>query len=508
MKAPTTTARETTQAKAAAIELQITVKWGEDILAARRLKGEGEALIGAAPDAIAAVPCEALGQEVFLLARLFRGKALVCVPEGCVASWRAEEARAGEDGAAVIASARLVAGPAEIALGAGEEVTLWIGGFCLTVAGVRAERRPWAGGAWRRSAGALPHVALAAALHAVVAGLASQAASAAELTGEADAATAEELRGFLAAAERRAEAADPTVSIPSYTGDGKPTNGPSGNGKAGGGARAAGEEGAMGARLSRASAPRRFALPRQAEKEAALADARGLAAEAQDFGVIGLLAAGREHATAAAFGAQAARGMDAIAADGSMWARALGEHGGAEGLGLTGVGEGGGGSGLGVGLNHVGTIGHTFGQPGLGTGGDGGPQAIGFGISGGWGSCGGCGLRTTHRTKAPVVRWGDGISVSGRLPPEAIRRIVRQNFGRFRGCYASGLVANPALAGRVTARFVIARDGAVAVAQDGGSDLPDRAVVSCVIRAFYGLSFPQPEGGIVTVAYPIVFSPE
>jgi hypothetical protein len=27
-----------------------------------------------------------------------------------------------------------------------------------------------------------------------------------------------------------------------------------------------------------------------------------------------------------------------------------------------------------------------------------------------------------------------------------------------------------------------------------------------VQRAFYGVSFPQPEGGIVTVSYPIVFS--
>ena len=42
---------------------------------------------------------------------------------------------------------------------------------------------------------------------------------------------------------------------------------------------------------------------------------------------------------------------------------------------------------------------------------------------------------------------------------------------------------------------------------NGGSDLPDNGVVSCVVRAFYGLSFPQPEGGIVTVVYPIMLSP-
>jgi hypothetical protein len=32
-------------------------------------------------------------------------------------------------------------------------------------------------------------------------------------------------------------------------------------------------------------------------------------------------------------------------------------------------------------------------------------------------------------------------------------------------------------------------------------------VISCVVRSYYGLSFPAPEGGIVTVVYPILFTP-
>ena len=55
---------------------------------------------------------------------------------------------------------------------------------------------------------------------------------------------------------------------------------------------------------------------------------------------------------------------------------------------------------------------------------------------------------------------------------------------------------------------MIARDGSVAHAADSGSDLPDRKVVACVVRAFYGLSFPEPKGGIVTVEYPFVFNGE
>src|SRR3970282_51161 len=112
----------------------------------------------------------------------------------------------------------------------------------------------------------------------------------------------------------------------------------------------------------------------------------------------------------------------------------------------------------------------------------------------------------SHRTKAPKVRMG-ATQVSGRLPPEVIQRIVRQNYGRFRLCYEQRLTRNPNLEGRVTVRFVIGRDGSVGNVGNGGSDLPDSGVVQCVIQTYYGLSFPQPEGGIVTVVYPIMFAP-
>lgn len=110
------------------------------------------------------------------------------------------------------------------------------------------------------------------------------------------------------------------------------------------------------------------------------------------------------------------------------------------------------------------------------------------------------------RNRGPSVRMG-AVSISGRLPPEVIQRIVRQNFGRFRLCYENGLRNNPNLQGRVSVRFVIGRDGAVSNVSNGGSDMPDGGVVSCVVRAFNGLSFPQPEGGIVAVVFPIMFSP-
>jgi len=188
-------------------------------------------------------------------------------------------------------------------------------------------------------------------------------------------------------------------------------------------------------------------------------------------------------------------GHDSDDLEGGLWGDP-GESGGVGGLRLTGLDNGGGGHGVGVGISN---IGDGLGQPGLGHCKDGNCGDGGFGRGVGRGGQG-------HVTRAPKLGIG-ATQVSGRLPPEVVQRIVRQNYGRFRMCYENGLNRNPNLTGRVTARFVIGREGSVTNAQNGGSDLPDSAVVSCVVSAFYGLSFPTPENGIVTVSYPIMFSP-
>ena len=108
---------------------------------------------------------------------------------------------------------------------------------------------------------------------------------------------------------------------------------------------------------------------------------------------------------------------------------------------------------------------------------------------------------------SPSLRQG-ATTVTGKLPPELIQRLVRQNFGRFRLCYEKGLAKNVNLGGRVTVKFTIDTTGGVSHVVDGGSDLPDKDVVACVVQAFSNLSFPQPEGGgTVAVAYPIIFAP-
>jgi hypothetical protein len=213
-------------------------------------------------------------------------------------------------------------------------------------------------------------------------------------------------------------------------------------------------------------------------------------AEARSIGMIGLVSTMNAGHPLHVPWAARPDGMDALDAMGNLWGRELGESGGSGGLSLTGVGDGGGGDATdSVGLTMVGTC-----STGVCSG-----LEHGFGASNARGP-------GAHAPRAPRMRQGD-TSVSGTLAPEVVQRIVRQNFGRFRLCYEQGLQRNPNLEGRVSVRFVIDRNGAVSNAGNGGSDLPDSDVVQCVVRAYYGLSFPSPENGIVTVRYPIMFSP-
>ncbi|HSO30852.1 MAG TPA: AgmX/PglI C-terminal domain-containing protein [Labilithrix sp.] len=257
------------------------------------------------------------------------------------------------------------------------------------------------------------------------------------------------------------------------------------------GTRAKGEEGSMGNPNTNAVNKRYGVQGPQDNPDPHLARQAAMK-EAQEFGMIGLInvgAGGDPNAPTAPWGREESSGNDPLSARGNMWGDAIGDAFGAGGLGLSGVGEGGGGRGEGIGLGNIGTLGH-----GAGTG-------TGQGFGNGHGRLGGA-----HQTKSPSLRQG-ATQVNGRLPPEVIQRIVRQNFGRFRLCYENGLRTNPNLQGRVAVKFVIDRAGAVSTASDGGSDLPDQGVVGCVVRGFGNLSFPQPEGGIVTVVYPIIFNP-
>jgi hypothetical protein len=114
---------------------------------------------------------------------------------------------------------------------------------------------------------------------------------------------------------------------------------------------------------------------------------------------------------------------------------------------------------------------------------------------------------TSRGSSAPTLRQGP-TEVHISIPREVVERIVRQNFGRFRLCYESGLRTNPTLAGRVTTLLDVDLTGNVTAAKDSASTLSDKSVIACIAHGFSSLTFPPPsvsEGG--TVAYSIDFAP-
>jgi hypothetical protein len=275
----------------------------------------------------------------------------------------------------------------------------------------------------------------------------------------------------------------------------EPTPAVAEDGPAGGrdGARAAGAEGAAG-KPTAAKTGGKLAVKGPADNARPELSVRELAV---NFGMIGLVSGGvLSESINVPWQRDAALGSDPIDAQGALFGEELQDSLGAGGLGILGLSEGGGSQYQGIGLSEVGTIGtrgNCTGEDCLGEGGK-------FGRSLGRG-------QRTHTPQGPRIR-ASSVSVSGHLPKETIQRIVRLNFGRFRSCYEQGLAQNPNLAGRVQVRFLIDHTGKVSTAANGGSDLPDSNVVSCVTRTFYGLSFPKPERGTINVTYPISFSPE
>ncbi len=229
-------------------------------------------------------------------------------------------------------------------------------------------------------------------------------------------------------------------------------------------------------------------------EDATLAKAHELL-EAQTFGAIGVLSAALAmdpNAPVTPWGT-VLNGSDDVSKIGSLFGGTIDDARGAGGLGFSGLEQGGGGVSNAIGLDGFGGLGHT-------------------GTCTGGGPCSGIGVGRDRPSGGHVSRFkGPRYStptVNGRLAAEVIQRVVRLNDGRYRACYESALRTDPSLTGRVTVKFMIDRSGAVAVAADGGSDIPDEGVRSCVVRSFLSLSFPAPENGAVSVIYPIVFNPE
>ncbi len=149
--------------------------------------------------------------------------------------------------------------------------------------------------------------------------------------------------------------------------------------------------------------------------------------------------------------------------------------------------------------------------PGGGGPNRGGPAGIGIRCcgTGGPGTDGGRGPWTHEVEKeehGPTVTTTGPITLSP-FDKAAIDRVVKQRLQQIRYCYQKELTKNPALAGKVTIKFVIARDGSVSSATVKSSSLDNVIVEKCIASKFMRMRFPPPKSdGIAVVAYPFVFA--
>jgi hypothetical protein len=93
----------------------------------------------------------------------------------------------------------------------------------------------------------------------------------------------------------------------------------------------------------------------------------------------------------------------------------------------------------------------------------------------------------------------------GSLDPAIIHRVVRRHTSKIRYCYAKVLQKDPNANGKLSVQFIIGDTGAVKTAAiQRASGIPE--LDQCVTGVFFGMHFPAPVGGYVTVHYPFVFA--
>ena len=488
--------------------LEVSVFWGDNVLHVEHLTPPRAFALGSdAETSDYVVGDEALGAARRPLVVLRDGDPVMIVPPGASAEV-AELGRASRPLSALVTTGEAqpsgeVAGAFEIRLPAGRSVTARLerSELVFRVAAVCAGRKPptdtAAPFAFASSdamkfvaASFLAHAGLLGALAYFLPGLGATDAEAIDGQNMA------EMQKLLQATADREEEQHPTDS--SGADAALAQNGDEGT-------RAQGAEGKMGDKTAK-DVPARYALKRTDPSNDIRLVREAAMREMNDVTILGALstAPSFDRALAASWGGALENGRDDRNAIGNQFfASNIDDALGNGGLRLEGFGPGGGGDGPGIALDGI---------HGLGQGGPGGPGV-------GWGSgChdDGCKGIPSHSGRLSLTHTPAGVSAprepkvegGGGLDPAVIQRIVRQNFGRFRLCYEAGLRGNPGLTGRVSTKFVIARDGSVATSQLGDSDISDVNVSSCVVRSFSGLSFPSHEGAVVQVTYPLVFTPD
>ena len=96
----------------------------------------------------------------------------------------------------------------------------------------------------------------------------------------------------------------------------------------------------------------------------------------------------------------------------------------------------------------------------------------------------------------------------GSLDPAKIDEFIKRYLTKIQYCFEDQLPKKPHLAGKIIVHFIIEPDGTVSSAGVKSTTMNDDAVEQCILGRFLEMRFPQPEGGLVLVNYPLLFKNE
>ena len=107
------------------------------------------------------------------------------------------------------------------------------------------------------------------------------------------------------------------------------------------------------------------------------------------------------------------------------------------------------------------------------------------------------------RAPAEALAELGAVESTGYLAPDQIKAAFEEHHPSFLECYAGGVLRHPGLSGKMTLRLSIDERGSVSELSVAENDLADCEVVQCIRAHVASIQFPHPQGGSVTLQYPI-----
>jgi hypothetical protein len=98
-------------------------------------------------------------------------------------------------------------------------------------------------------------------------------------------------------------------------------------------------------------------------------------------------------------------------------------------------------------------------------------------------------------------------SIHGKLRSDDIQAVIRSHQAGFRRCYDAAFAVEQTPHGNAAMSFIVDEEGRVTTATVTTTGLADCQVAACVRDELARSVFPKPEGGRVSVRYPLVFEP-